>query len=146
MTTVDFYEFELKRLLFFLNEHCHQVYDATQVRITVADWAYGLAKGTIQFCFEDETMNKTIGMRVNKSSGKYGAGAGQVAYGIISNNIAAYDSSEGLFEGMQEVSTEDKARWKHLGTLAMVSWFMPDGTLSFTSWEELKNLTQEESK
>jgi len=145
MTGTSFYQFEVRRLLHMLTEHCHQVYDATKVRACVDDWTYALAKNTIGFCFEDETMNATIGMRVNKIGGNPGTGEGHTEYGIIVNNIAAYTAAEEPFEGLQEVSAEDKARWEHLANLTMVSWFLKDGTLSFTSWVDLKDLTQAES-
>jgi hypothetical protein len=140
--TGTFYQFEVRRLLHMLTEHCHQVYDATKVRACVDDWADALTKSTIGFCYEDETMNKTIGMKVNKIGGNPGTGEGHAEYGIIVNNIAAYTAAEEPFEGLQEVSAEDKARREYLATLTMVSWFLKDGTLSFTNWVDLKDLTR----
>jgi hypothetical protein len=146
MTGTSFYQFEVQRLLLMLTQHCHnQVYDSKKVRATVADWAYSLTKSAMGFCYEDETMNKTIGMRVNRVGGNPGTGTGHAEYGIIVNNIAAYTAAEEPFAGLQEVSAEDKIRWQYLAGLTMVSWFLEDGTLSFTSWEDLKNLTAAES-
>jgi len=145
MTDTSFYQFEVRRLLHMLTEHCHQVYDANKVSACVDDWAYALTESTIGFCYEDEIMKKTIGMKVNKIGGNPGTGEGHTEYGIIVNNIAAYAASEEPFEGLQEVSAEAKARREHLATLTMVSWFLKDGTLSFTSWVDLKDLTKAES-
>ncbi len=143
MTDTSLYQFEVQRLLHMLTEHCHQVYDADKVHAVVSDWAYSLAKSAIGFCFKDETMNKIIGMKVNKIGGNPGSGTGHAEYGIIVNNIAAYTAAEEPFEGLQEVSADDKARWQYLAGLIMVSWFLKDGTLSFTSWEKLEQLTQQ---
>src|SRR5258708_6190327 len=143
MTDTSFYQFEIRRLLSTLTEHCHQVYDATKVRACVDDWADALTKSTIIFCYEDETMNATIGMRVNKIGGNPGSGDGHAEYGVIVNNIAAYTAAEEPFEGLQEVSAENKDRWQYLAGLTMVSWFLKDDTLSFTSWEKLEDLTQQ---
>jgi hypothetical protein len=146
MTSTSFYQFEIQRLLHTLTEHCRGVIDFAKVRACVDDWAFARTKQIIDVNFEDETMNATIGMKVNKIGGNPGTGEGHCEYGIVVNNLAVEGVDiESPEEISPEVAAENKVRWQHLATLTMVSWFLADGSLSFTSWEDLKNLTVAES-